>query len=183
MNIFFLHLNQIKCARWHCDKHVVKMILETAQLLYTAHWYAAIDKGQLPSFATAPLNNSQRMRGYLPISNHKHPSALWARASIKHYRWLALFGLALCNEYRHRFNDKKHLCEAHLQWLYFNEPVLEDLGWKDPTQAMPDEYKSANSIVAYRKYYREAKKRLLTYTKRHAPHWISPDVNVKPVST
>ena len=150
------------------------MILETAQLLYTAHWYAAIDKGLLPSFATAPLNNSKRMRGYLPIRNHTHPSALWARASIKHYRWLALFGLALCNEYRFRFNDKKHLCEAHLQWLYFNEPVLDDLGWKDPTQAMPDEYKSANSIVAYRKYYRDAKKRLLTYTKRHKPHWILP---------
>jgi hypothetical protein len=174
MNIFFLHYNQAKCARWHCDKHVVKMILETAQLLYTAHWYVAINNGYLPSFKTAPASVSEpRMRGYLPIRNEKHPSALWTRESLQHYKWLALFGLALCNEYRHRFNDRKHSCENHLLWLYRNAPTdLKDCGWKDPPPAMPDIYKTGNSIVSYRRYYKEGKKTLLTYTRRHKPHWI-----------
>ena len=175
MNIFFLHFKQSKCARWHCDKHVVKMILETAQLLYTAHWYLAIDRGYLPSFATAPPSVSEpRMRGYLPISNQKHPSALWTRESLEHYKWLALFGLALCNEYRHRFNDKKHSCENHLRWLYMNIPKeLESRGWKDPPPAMPDIYKTGTAIASYRNYYRDGKTALLKYTKRNKPHWIS----------
>jgi hypothetical protein len=176
MNIFFLHFNQAKCARWHCDKHVVKMILETAQLLYTAHWILAINKGLLPSFKTAPPHALEpRMRGYLPIRNDKHPSAIWARESLQHYRWLSIFGLALCNEYRYRFNDKKHSCENHLRWLYMNAPPeLFDNGWKDPPPAMPDIYKtSKNSIICYRKYYNEGKQSLLTYTGRHRPHWLS----------
>ena len=37
MNIFYLSTNTDECARYHCDKHVVKMILETAQMLSTAH--------------------------------------------------------------------------------------------------------------------------------------------------
>ena len=37
MNIFYLHENPEICAEYHCDKHVVKMILETAQMLSTAH--------------------------------------------------------------------------------------------------------------------------------------------------
>ena len=58
-------------------------------------------------------------------------------------------------------------------WLYENPPGLESLGWSQPLQAMPDVYKNKNSIIAYRNYYREGKKELLTYTKRHLPHWIA----------
>ena len=170
MNIFYLCHKISRCARWHCDKHVVKMILETTQLLYTAHW---VLDGQ-PDFSTAPKRKGSEERGYLSIKNKKHPSAIWARASLDHYAWLCQFGLALCDEYRFRFGDKKkHACEDHLMWLYENPPNLEPLGWSQPPQAMPDEYKNSNSIIAYRNYYRKGKKELLTYTKRHAPHWIA----------
>lgn len=166
MNIFYLSHKTSRCARWHCDKHVVKMILETTQLLYTAHWVLEIN----PDFTTAPKRGSGE-RGYLSIKNKKHPSAIWARASLDHYVWLCQFGLSLCEEYIFRFG-RKHACEAHLQWLYENPPGLAPIGWSQPPQAMPDEYKHKNSIVAYRTYYMKGKKDLLTYTKRHTPHWV-----------
>lgn len=178
MNIFFLHPNPTRCARWHCDRHVVKMILETTQLLYTAHWMLAIADNRLPSFRTAPHPVAQpKMRGYLPISNAKHPCALWTRESLQHYRWLCLLGLALCLEFRHRFGEKAHSCERHLLWLYWNAPPeLADNGWTQPPKAMPIEHKrSNNTVVCYRNYYVESKGRdrgLLTYTRRHRPHWV-----------
>jgi hypothetical protein len=177
MNIFYLHPDPRRCARWHCDRHVVKMLLETVQLLYTAHWILAKEAGSLPSFTTAPVSKSRPTeRGYLSIHNPKHPCAVWTRESKAHYRWLAELALALSLEYRHRFHDRAHSCETHAVWLYFHPPSqLLEAGWKQPPKAMPDLYKrSGDSIVCYRAYYCGAKadKGLLIYTGRHRPHWI-----------
>ena len=175
MNIFFLHKKQARCARWHCDKHVVKMILETTQLLYTAHWMLCIEAGKLPDFSTAPtMKGNPRMRGYLPIRNHTHPCAVWARAAAVHYRWLVVLGMALSNEFRHRFKGGAHSCEEHLRWLYFHEPKNIRSGkWIDPPLAMAEQYKCSRSpIISYRNYYRKGKSALLQYTRRHRPHWI-----------
>jgi hypothetical protein len=175
MNIFYLHKKQSKCARWHCDKHVVKMILETTQLLYTAHWMLCIEAGKLPNFATAPsMKGEPRMRGYLPISNAKHPCALWTRASVEHYRWLVILGMALCNEFRVRFTGKAHSCETHLRWLYFNEPAgFQATSWTEPPLAMAEEFRcSKSAIVSYRNYYKKGKSHLLSYTLRHKPSWL-----------
>ena len=174
MNIFYLHPNPTRCARWHCDKHVVKMILETAQLLYTAHWVLSLEMGVVPTFPTAPAPKGYpQNRGYLPISNAKHPSAVWTHQSLQHYNWLVKLGLALCREYRFRYG-KEHSCEIHIQWLQANPPAtLKDEGWVQPPQAMPDEHKiSKNSIISYRQYYRMVKAAFLNYKKRHRPHWI-----------
>lgn len=169
MNIFYVSHKPSRCARWHCDKHVVKMILETAQLLYTAHWVLDI-----PDFSSAPYRKDMSERGYKSIKNKKHPSAIWARESLLHYMWLCQLGEYLCKEYRHRFGaTKKHGCEDHLYWLSMNPPVgLKDNGWTQPPQAMPDEFKRSSSIAAYRAYYIGSKGRLLTYTSRKTPHWI-----------
>ena len=169
MNIFYLSKKTSRCARWHCDKHVVKMILETAQLLYTAHW---VISGGVPDFSSAPCRNDGEI-GYQSIRNVKHPSALWARESLRHYMWLSDLGLALCQEYRFRFGDKEHGCEKHIFWLYAHPPAeIEDKGWKQPPQAMPDQWRRGDSIAAYRMYYREGKARLLQYTGRNRPHWL-----------
>lgn len=179
MNIFYLSRKPSRCARWHCDKHVVKMILETTQLLYTAHWVLAAAVGARPDFRTAPtLASNPKQRGYMSISNPKHPSAIWVRESLCHYEWLCRLGIALCEEYQHRFGaNKVHSCEEHIYWLTRNPPpMFLDLGWTDPPQAMPDEYKRPNdSIAGYKKYYREnkgLKRGILKYTRRHKPHWI-----------
>ena len=171
MNIFYLSHKVSQCARWHCDRHVVKMILETTQLLYTAKWLLS----SIPDFSDAPYRKGTEERGYRPIKNQKHPCAIWTRQSLDNYVWLCEFGLALCKEYRHRYGaSKRHSCEDHLQWLYeFPPDNLHPTGWTEPLKAMPDEYRiSKNSLISYREYYRKGKKHLLTYTKRHRPHWL-----------
>jgi len=153
MNIFFLSLNPTEAARLHCDKHVVKMILETAQLLYTAHW---VYESPLPE-------------GAYRKTHPNHPSARWVRESLVNYRWLCSLGIALCEEYTYRYG-KVHKTEHHLRWLTANTPTnLVDVGWTLPRLAMPDEYKDKDPVVAYRRYYMGAKVRLLSYTKRPTP--------------
>jgi Pyrimidine dimer DNA glycosylase len=169
MNIFYLSHKPSRCARWHCDKHVVKMILETAQLLYTAHWVL-----ESLDMSTAPVKKGTTQRGYQSIKNKKHPSAIWARESLDHYRWLCALGAELCREYKHRYGQhKEHACQKHIAWLSANPPAsLKAIGWRQPPQAMPEEYQNGSSIAAYRAYYIGGKKNLLHYTKRHTPHWI-----------
>ena len=169
MNIFFLSRNTRQCAKWHCDKHVVKMILESTQLLYTAHHE---NGGTHMIQISAPVCLSSGKRGYK--STHKnHPSALWVRKSLSHYLWLLNLAKDLVDEHLFRFNPKKvHACLEHLEWLELHlPPNLVERKWlHDPTPAMPDEFKSQDVLKSYRKYYSIAKKSIISYTKRHPPH-------------
>ena len=157
MNIFFLSFNPRRAAEYHCDKHVVKMILETAQLLYTAHWIAT--RSALPQ-------NAYRKTHY------NHPCAIWARTSLSNYVWLAQLGLALCAEYTFRYG-RIHSTESHLRWLAANLPDVADYGITKLPQAMPDEYKHPNPVQAYRRYYLGAKRRFLVYSKRTPPAFVA----------
>ncbi len=153
------------------------MILETTQLLYTAHWVLAAAAGlPAPDFSDAPLRLGTEEHGYLSIKNNKHPCAIWVRESLQHYRWLCWLGMALCEEFQHRYGrHKAHSCEEHLAWLVMHvPPTLKDRGWSDPPQAMPDEHKKGCAIAGYRAYYRENKQArgFLLYTGRHRPHWL-----------
>lgn len=164
MNIFFLHPNPRKCARWHCDKHVVKMLLETCQLLYTCHWMVA---GELVG---APLCNGHT--GYKK-AHWNHPCSKWLRLSLFNYVWLCELGLELLREYKFRYKGRDHKCGEHILWLSKNYPAgLENNGWIDPFLAMPDEYKCGDAVASYRRYYIGAKKDFLHYTGRAVPHWI-----------
>ena len=160
MNIFFLSLDPDEAARLHCDKHVVKMILETAQLLYTAHW---VYESPLPE-------------GAYRKTHPNHPSARWVRESLANYTWLCRLGLALCTEYSFRYG-KIHKTHTHLLWLSANPPEpLVDVGWTLPRLAMPEEYHHRDPVVAYRAYYVGAKSRLLAYTKRLPPEFATQAV-------
>lgn len=168
MNIFFLHTDPRKAARWHCDKHVVKMLLETCQLLYTCHWL--IDG--TPDFSGAPCAKGATTGGYKK-SHMNHPCAKWVRLSLTNYVWLATLGLELLREYEFRYGGKTHACGAHIKWLYSHAPAgLMDLGWYEPAKAMPDIYKSHDAVSSYRRYYIGAKSGILTYTRRGRPHWL-----------
>lgn len=170
MNIFFLHTNPRRCARWHCDKHVVKMLLETCQLLYTCHWLGS------PDFSTAPLRTGTEQRGYKK-SHWNHPCAKWIRLSLSNYIWLSTLGLELLREYKFRYNNKDHACAPHIEWLYRNKPtMLRDIGFIEPARAMPDKYKSGDPVASYRRYYNGEKQSILKWTKRHRPHWVILDL-------
>ena len=160
MNIFLLDFNARRAAQAHCDTHVVKMILETAQLLFTAHWVLA--PTGLPPTA------------YKKTHAH-HPCAVWVRESLSNYLWLCELGRELCTEFTYRY-DKTHKTQAHLEWLSQHPPAgLVDAGITTLRQAMPDEYKHRNAVTAYRTYYREHKLKvrgIVRYTRRPPPAFL-----------
>lgn len=84
MNIFFLSFDPSDCAELYCDQHVVKILLEIVQMLYTAwHFLGPPDWNQ-----TAPLKNNSQQKGYLPVSNPKHGMVMWVRSSEENYKWV-----------------------------------------------------------------------------------------------
>lgn len=161
MNIFLLSFNPKEAAEYHCDKHVVKMILETAQMLYSAHWI--LDPSVLPEVS-------------YKLAHKNHPCSIWVRESLSNYMWLAELGYWLCQEYRFRYGDKTHKTEAHIDWLRSNPPKrLSDIGITEIRLAMPIEYKRPNPVEAYRTYYRENKLRvrnIVRYSKRDPPGFL-----------
>ena len=191
MNIFALHWKQRKAARWHVDKHVVKMLLEYCQLLYTAHWALfypellecksaiALSRAQkklhVPEYMqSAPICNASGEPTYRPCHIH-HPCAKWARATSGNYQWLAKLGVEVAKEYTHRFG-KEHSCQKHMEWLSQHlPPTIKKFPRRAFAIAMDEEYQlSKNPIVCYRHYYNTQKKEkgIIQYTKRHVPHWI-----------
>lgn len=153
MNIFILDENPMKCAQYHCDKHVVKMILETAQLLCGSHWV---------SNSSAPYK----------LSHKNHPCSIWTRECIENYVWLCDLGIKLCEEYTYRYN-KTHKSQQIIEWCMINLPNLEENGNITPfALAMPDEFKVKCPVESYRNYYKGAKSSLASWKRRNKPEWF-----------
>lgn len=159
MNIFYLHKDPVTCAQYHCDKHTVKMILEYAQLLSTAHHFY---KTRLAS------------SGKIYKSTHvNHPSAIWARECRANYGWLHELLVALCKEYTYRYHKIHKVQASGLLKLLSNIPEELPLNLKTTMpQAMPDHCKHKNSITAYHNYYAQEKERMLTFTGRRIPDFL-----------
>lgn len=153
MNIFFLDFDTKKCAEYHCDKHVVKMILETAQLLCSTHWVIGSE---------APYK----------LSHKNHPCSIWVRESLSNYLYLCDLGLELCKEYTYRYG-KRHKSQDVIEWCLTNKPNISDKEFTEPPKAMPDEYKVNNVIESYRNYYIGAKKDFAKWKNRNIPEWFS----------
>ena len=161
VNIFYVHKDPVIAAQSLCDKHVVKMILESAQLMSTA---LRIIEPQ-----TTPLFD---ITGVYKITHKNHPSAKWVRESVANYRWLHTHFYSLIKEYNYRY-DKDHAC-LKLVMPLLNAPAgIPDLEFAEPPQCMPEEYKvPGNSVQAYRNYYIGGKKNIATWNKkRPAPEW------------
>jgi hypothetical protein len=161
MNIFFLDWNPHQAAKYHCDKHVVKMILECAQLLYSAHWVLTPSRVPESAYKKTHIN---------------HPCSIWVRESIENYEWLCELAIALCSEYTYRYG-KIHKTQKHIEWLIRNPPFDIPPVHKTPVRlAMPDEYKIEDPIESYRLFYRESKMKqrgIVNYTKRDWPEFLS----------
>lgn len=152
MNIFALSKDPKKAAQYHCDKHVVKMILETAQLLCTVHWETG---------GEAPYRSTHR----------NHPCSKWARMSMGNYRWLCELGIELCYEYTHRYG-KIHKSQEIIEWCFSHRPNVPNGEMTDFVQTMPDYCKHEDSVQAYRTYYNLEKQRMLSWKNRERPDWI-----------
>lgn len=193
MNIFLLDLDPKKAAQAHADKHVVKMLLEACQLLYTAHWAFAypklleckapihLSKAQkqltVPnSMLTAPCSLTRPDEpGFRPCHIH-HPCARWVRESIENYNFTVELAIQLAEEFKFRYPKKgEHECEQHAWWLKWNSPNSIPSVPRTPfVLAMDDEYKRPDPVDAYRNYYLTSKKErgLLVYKFRPAPLWV-----------
>jgi len=176
MNIFYLHNDPEECAKLHTDKHVVKMILEYAQLLSTAH---RILDGHEVIEQTA---NGRRIKRWkletdldkvLYKSTHSnHPSAVWVRQNQQNYIWLSQLLHAVCKEYTYRYGkihkvEREGLLETLYEWP-INIPQGE---FTEPTPAMPKHFIEKSSIKSYINYYVGAKQHLANWKKRSIPSW------------
>ena len=175
MNIFYLNKDPSIAALMHNDKHCVKMILESAQMMCTAH--RELDQFYLPNaddeyiFTQIGIMKDNRDVVY-KMAHFNHPCSKWVRYSSSHYEYLYKLFVSLCDEYTYRYG-KVHLTDKKLRVLLKNNPVnIPDAGFKEPPQCMPMVYKHEDTITAYRTYYMKAKKSFMHYTKRETPLWI-----------
>ena len=102
-----------------------------------------------------------------------HPCSIWVRESRKNYMWLWKHTYSLCKEYSARYG-KIHSMEAMLMDELYNPPVNIPKGKQTPfAQAMPDQYKNANAITAYRQYYLAEKIRFAKWKTGNIPEWFA----------
>jgi len=154
MNIFVLDLEPKKCAKYHCDKHVVKMILETAQLLCGAVWISGQE---------APYK----------LTHKNHPCAIWTRESIWNWLWLYNLGMDLCEEYTKRYK-KEHKTQSVIESL--SSPNLPNIERTPFALAMPNDCKISyiytnDSVASYRKYYKKYKRDIAKWNYCEKPWW------------
>lgn len=177
MNLFYLHKDPVECAKMHCDKHTVKMILELAQMLSTAHRFLDgkeyIDQGKNGRkikrwFLDGDIENILYKATHL-----NHPSAKWVRETSENYIFTYALFLALCEEYTFRYK-KTHLTQIKLQDALSILPKNIVIGsMTEVPQAMPEYCRRPCSIDAYRNYYITEKSSILQYTNRDVPEFIS----------
>lgn len=182
MNIFYLSHDIQECAKMHVDKHVVKMILEYAQLLSTAH--RVIDGTETIVLSKTGrkvkrwILNDSRDNLLYSATHINHPSAVWARQNDSNYQWLAALLDELSHEYTFRYG-KIHKCENDglTKFLLLNRPFNIKQGeFTQPTPAMPDAVKvPGDSIKSYRNYYINNKTHLASWkgkvNSREIPLW------------
>ncbi len=158
MNIFILDRNPKKAAIYQCDKHVVKMVLESAQMLCSAH---RILDGDLADSSLYKLTHAN------------HPCSVWLRQSDKNYLWLYRHFIALCDEYQFRYN-KVHKTDIKLREKLKKPPKNIKLGkLTEFAQAMDDELKQDDAVMAYRNYYRKKQETIaMAWTRRRKPRWL-----------
>lgn len=175
MNIFVLDENPVLAARMHCDKHVVKMILESAQLLCTAH--RVIDGTEIVRTINGRKQKVWALATvcdelFYKATHINHPCSIWVRESSVNYSWLFALFAELCAEYTRRYG-KTHACWSKfgdaLMALPRNIPVTPSTPF---AQAMPDQYKCPDAVWAYRAYYLGEKTGMLKYTNAVKPHWV-----------
>tara|TARA_X000001382_G_scaffold127132_1_gene114600 strand:+ start:1337 stop:1891 length:555 start_codon:yes stop_codon:yes gene_type:complete len=181
MNIFILDNDINKCAENHVDKHVVKMPLESAQMLCTVHWiqkFIGYTPRKINSDELAILREAKKITPrpypYLPAMPN-HPCTIWVRESLDNYEWLYVLALALNDEYGYRYGGKSHKSIEQVV-LKLPEIDLPRKGLTPFAQAMPDEYKNEDAVVAYREYYNNDKYNLFSWKGREVPKWANGTV-------
>lgn len=202
MNIFYLDQDPKLCAQYHCDKHVVKMITEYAQIMCTVHRMLRgtltdimlpnkkIKKVWLLPHETADisvkyadgdigfLNPSYSVKpafDFYNATHHNHPCTIWARTSTANYKYLYELFVHLLNEYTVRYN-KVHAC-ARLMTQLAVVPFIEMVEFTQPALVMPQQYHTNDAVQSYRYFYQMEKSSFAKW-KTVTPDWYTKEINV-----
>jgi len=143
MNIFILHPHARLAARMLCDKHCSKMIVETAQMMAAG----LIAHGAQPHEMPLTKSGTPYRGGYA-----NHPCTRWSYESRANFVWLAQHGDELCREFSRRYG-KVHACQNPIGQMAAMLHLIPDGPPTPFAQAMPDEFRDADAVVAYRAYY------------------------------
>ena len=176
MNIFYLHEDPIQNAKWHIDKHIVKMPIEYAQLMSTAH---RLLDGEMYLGKTAIGRNIKRWRLHderedilYKASHINHPSAIWVRESIENYFQMYKLYMAVLAEFTNRYGKVHGSSKPSIALIRppSNIPMVK--GTQLP-QCMPEMCKVKNNpILAYRNYYIVEKNSFASWKNREIPEWF-----------
>lgn len=195
MNLFYLDKSPELCAQQHCDKHIVKMILEYAQLLSTAHRLLdgkrqtftfdlpngkskTLEHWALPGETITPMLMDGKP--FLTIGNslcykvahQHHPLSHWSRERSGNYEFLFYLFVECCKEYTHRYG-KVHSAEALIPQLVKWPDHIRYATFVDPPLSMPDEYRTDDAVVSYQNLYVGSKSRFAKWTNRKPPEWFT----------
>lgn len=175
MNIFYLEHDVKNCAKLHVDRHCVKMILEYAMLLSTAHRIldgipsAGVSKKGRKQTQYTILDSRESSLCY--VTHINHPSNIWVRQSRANYDWLFRMFVALMDEYTYRYG-KVHVYHRLIEDLSHPPKNIPEGSFTEPTPAMPPQYKVAgDSIKSYKNYYLGDKRHLFSWKLREVPPW------------
>ena len=176
MNIFYLHEDPIQNAKWHIDKHIVKMPIEYAQLMSTAH---RLLDGEMYLGKTAIGRNIKRWKLHderedilYKASHINHPSAVWVRESIENYFQMYKLYMAVLAEFTNRYGKVHGSSKPSIALIRppSNIPMVK--GTQLP-QCMPEICKVKNNpILAYRNYYIVEKNSFASWKNREIPEWF-----------
>ena len=176
MNIFYLHEDPIQNAKWHIDKHIVKMPIEYAQLMSTAH---RLLDGEMYLGKTAIGRNIKRWKLHderedilYKASHINHPSAIWVRESIENYFQMYKLYMAVLAEFTNRYGKIHGSSKPSIALIRppSNIPMVK--GTQLP-QCMPEICKVKNNpILAYRNYYIVEKNSFASWKNREIPEWF-----------
>lgn len=197
MNLFYLSHDPDEAARWHLDKHIVKMPLESAQILSTAQRLLdgvethfayhdslgreKIKKAWLLEGEMANLSYSDRHLPRIEIPNRlcyqvthaRHPTTMWTMATRGNYELHVDFFIALLDEYELRYG-RPHSTTRLLNFLVHAPKNLTNDEVTPVPQAMPEHYKGNDAVAAYRRYYAGDKWRFAKWKTRQVPDWFIP---------
>lgn len=180
MNIFILDNDPVIAAQEQCDKHVVKMIVESAQMLSTVHRMLDGVMERRPSKSGAMLQywklNDQRESILYKACHFNHPSTVWTRESKANYQWHYKHFIALCDEYTYRYG-KVHSTDTKLrialQQIPTNIPEKHMTPFKLAMSSNP-ECMLEDAVESYRRFYETKQKRFtMVWTKRPVPKWFN----------
>lgn len=181
MNIFVVDRNPRQAAADLCNKHVVKMIVETAQMLSTAH--RVLDGTE--SIRLSKIGRKIKHWQHPDVEWDErlclatmvnHPCTKWAMQSSENYEWLFDHGTGLLNQYTRRYGKVHSMYNLYGDLLFFTPKNIEQGSLTPFAQAMPDQYRNEDPVTAYRNYYIGEKRRFAKWQNALTPVWWTQEV-------